>query len=183
MYIHRFSSLISGNCFYIFCCFLPIALYREDVAVVGRRKGKNENRRSLWLLTVSVLPFSLLRSSPLSGRLPVRRRRICAIYWVYQEVTGVKTGRSLVSEWHILEFSRQEADSPIPIQNFSPGFILVTSVTQTDTFLLLPQNTLPVYNSFLANLLVCFIIEKRNYVREDRKNDWYRNYLCISGHY
>lgn len=27
-----------------------------------------------------------------------------------------------MSEWHILEFSRQEADSPIPIQNFSPGF-------------------------------------------------------------
>ena len=41
------------------------------------------------------------------------------MYWDYQEVTGVESGRSLVSAWHILEFSRQEADSPIPIQNSS----------------------------------------------------------------
>ena len=43
------------------------------------------------------------------------------MYWDYQEVTGVESGRSLVSEgeWHILEFSRQEADSSIPTQNLS----------------------------------------------------------------
>ena len=43
----------------------------------------------------------------------------------------------LAGEWHILEFSRQEADSSIPTQNLSPGFMLVTSVTRADTFHLL----------------------------------------------
>lgn len=79
MYIHRFSSLISGSCFYIFCCFLPIALYREDVAAVGRRKGKNRDRQKPEASAVLVLPFSLLHSYPFSGRLPVRRRRICYV--------------------------------------------------------------------------------------------------------